>query len=159
MAISTRATSRCARCSGFRPRASLKTCSARWMVSPTSRKPCGSRRCTTLISCPPKRTTEREPERDLHPGEARARFEVVEVHAVAHVLFRRVAERLEIPRPDCALRQGGVDETAPMLAFAHGGVERGEIPAARRLRAERRNLSGARSVAREIGPLMRIGDE
>ena len=91
-----------------------------------------------------------------HPRKARHRLEVVEVHAVADILARGVAERLEVPGADLALGQSRVDEPAAALAFAHLRVERGEIPALCDLGAERGDPVGVARRPRQIVALARI---
>jgi hypothetical protein len=54
---------------------------------------------------------------------SRHRLEIVEVHAVAHVLPRGVAERLKVPGANLALAERGADKTSPALTFTHAGVE------------------------------------
>src|SRR5689334_9258763 len=56
-------------------------------------------------------------------------FEIVEVHVVAHVALRSFLQRLVVPRVVCAVSQRLIDDPAPCLAFAHGGVEVVHVPA------------------------------
>ena len=56
------------------------------------------------------------------------RLEVVEIHGIANVLTRGVAERLEVPGVALALVERGVDKAAPALTLAHTSVQFGEVP-------------------------------
>src|SRR5690606_426105 len=56
-------------------------------------------------------------------------LEIVEVHVVAHVALGCLLQRLVIPGIIAAVAQRLVDHPAPRLAFAHGCIEGGHVPA------------------------------
>src|SRR5579883_1781385 len=89
-------------------------------------------------------------ERGGDSGKPRHRFEIVERDRVAHVRFRRVRERLEIPGAGFAFAQRGVDEAAAALACAHFNIESGKIPAPRNFRPELGDAAGMVGARRQI---------
>ena len=93
------------------------------------------------------------------PRKAGHGFEVVEVHGVADVLPRSVAERLEIPGVDLALVERRGDQPAPALALAHFPVQFGQVPAPPDLGAEAGDKLSALGFAREIVALAPVALE
>ncbi len=89
----------------------------------------------------------------LNRRKARHGLEVVEIHRIAHILLRGVAERLEIPGVGPAPAERRVDETATALVSADAPVQFGEVPALRDLGAKVGDEACARGVVREVRAL------
>ncbi|EKE44619.1 preprotein translocase, SecA subunit [Oceaniovalibus guishaninsula JLT2003] len=83
----------------------------------------------------------------------------VQVHVVAHVSFRRLAQRLEIPRVIPALAQPFIDDQPPRLAAAHIGIETVQIPPVVRHAAKSRQRLGMVGIGGKVRHLVRVGIE
>src|SRR6218665_2368963 len=86
-------------------------------------------------------------------------FEIVEVHVVAHVALGGLLQRLVIPGVIGAVAQRLVDDPAPRLAFAHGGVKGFHVPAGIAHFLEGAQRRRMRRGAGEVGEFQRIGVE
>ncbi len=107
--------------------------------------PAGNRElCGVRLALPPRDRRKSRP-----------RLEIVEIIAVAHVLFEASRNGWK-SQGRLALGERGVDEPAPALALAHLGVERGEVPASRDLGAKVGDVLGILGRRGEIVALARI---
>src|SRR5258708_39347976 len=97
--------------------------------------------------------------RRLHVRQSRAVFDVVEIEVVADIGARGVRARLEIPGRVAALRHGGGDQTAALLAREHARAQRLLVPARERVLAEALDGLRVRGIAGQVLPLERIGGE